>query len=59
MPVLEAPDTVTICANGDCSSRFDASLSGWDGQCDDCAAMAADHDSGLHAAPFPGCTACL
>jgi hypothetical protein len=59
MPVLEATDSMTICSNGDCSSRFDASMSGWDGQCDDCVAIASDHDNGLHENPVAGCIACF
>ncbi len=53
--VMEAPD---ICLNVGCSRRFDADKAGWDGTCDECAALAEDHFSGVHADADPTCPFC-
>jgi hypothetical protein len=54
MPVLEAED-LAVCAIDGCSRRFNL---GWDGVCDECTALAADHEAGLHLHPTLECQAC-
>ena len=48
-----------VCSNEACGARFDPDVSGWSGTCDDCAAIADDHVSGLHVAADPNCPACF
>jgi hypothetical protein len=36
------------CVNDGCGARFDPGLEGFNGECDRCAAVAADHFTGAH-----------
>jgi hypothetical protein len=47
------------CLNHGCVNRFDPMIEGWNGECDPCAAVLADHLDGVHAADSSDCRLCL
>jgi hypothetical protein len=46
------------CVNPGCGSRFDPSCEGFNGECDYCAALAADHFTGAHRGLEIDCVYC-
>ena len=53
-------DTETACCiNGGCGTRFDPTCEGFNGECDCCAALAADHFTGAHRGVRLECSFCF
>jgi hypothetical protein len=46
------------CVNDGCGNRFDPAREGFNGECDSCAALAADHFSGAHSGLRIDCPFC-
>ncbi|HEX8768416.1 MAG TPA: hypothetical protein VF714_08605 [Jatrophihabitans sp.] len=47
------------CINAGCGNRFDPLCEGFNGECDWCAALAADHYAGAHRGLQLDCSFCL
>ena len=47
------------CVNTGCGNRFDPASEGFNGECDYCAALAADHFTGAHRGLWVDCPFCL
>jgi hypothetical protein len=47
------------CINAGCGNRFDPTSEGFHGECDCCAALAADHAAGAHRGLQVECTFCF
>ena len=50
---------LACCVNTGCGNRFDPSCEGWNGECDACAALAADHFAGDHEGQQLDCLFCV
>jgi hypothetical protein len=46
------------CINAGCGNRFDPTCEGFNGECDSCAAVAADHFAGAHRGSQVECWFC-
>jgi hypothetical protein len=55
---IENGTDATCCVNYGCGNRFDPAREGFNGECDDCAALAADHFCGLHSGMQFDCRYC-
>jgi hypothetical protein len=56
---LDFEGDVAGCVNHGCVNRFAPAVEGWNGECDPCAARAADHFDGVHGADELDCLLCL
>jgi hypothetical protein len=53
-----AQSDTEACCNAGCGNRFDPTCEGFNGECDWCAALAADHYSGAHRGWQLDCSFC-
>jgi hypothetical protein len=48
MSDIDRAQSDTVCVNAGCGNSFDPTCEGFNGECDCCAAVAADHFAGAH-----------
>jgi hypothetical protein len=55
---IEGSQDTVCCAADGCGNRFDPAREGFNGECDSCAALAADHFFGFHESLHMDCLFC-
>ena len=55
---VQGETEAVCCVNAGCGNRFDPACEGFNGECDACAAVAADHFTGAHRQVWVDCPFC-
>jgi hypothetical protein len=55
---VDSDAELACCVTDGCGIRFDPAREGFNGECDACAAVAADHFTGVHRSVERGCPFC-